>query len=68
LAQGLVAAFEDDPLGTAEAMAAMAMAYGSEAWVRILGGCDRVVVAQLLGLMLLVTPEWFSDGVAGVIG
>jgi hypothetical protein len=61
--------FEDDPQGTAESVAATAMAYGSEAWGRILGGCDRVVVARLLGLMMTVVLEWVRDGaMAGFIG
>jgi hypothetical protein len=54
----LVSEFESDPVGVAENVAALALGYGAEAWSRILGGCDRNVVAELLGLMLLVTPGW----------
>jgi hypothetical protein len=39
-------------------MAARTLAYGAEAWGRILAGCDRVVVAELLGLVVAVVPEW----------
>jgi hypothetical protein len=54
----LVSALEDNPLEVAENVAALALGYGSAAWSRILGTADRNVVAQLLGMMLLVTPEW----------
>jgi hypothetical protein len=50
----LVAAFEDDPQGVPESVAATALAYGAAAWARILSAGDRVVVARLLGQMLLV--------------
>jgi hypothetical protein len=63
----LVAAFEDDPKGVAEAVAATALGYGSEAWSRILAAADRVVVARLLGMMAIVLPEWVSEEVAGAI-
>jgi hypothetical protein len=56
----LVAAFEDDPQGVAESVAATAIGFGSEAWARILQATDRVVVAKLLG--------WVAEGVAGAIG
>jgi hypothetical protein len=36
---------------------------GEEAWARILAGCDRVMVAELLGMMLVVVPEWVAQGV-----
>jgi hypothetical protein len=65
----LVAAFEDDPQGTAEAVAATALGYGATAWSRILSAADRIVVAQLLGMMLLVTPNWVKFGLfEGEIG
>ena len=54
----LVAAFEDDPQGVAESVAATALAYGAAAWARILQVADRTVVAQLLGQMLSVVPGW----------
>jgi hypothetical protein len=63
----LVSAFEDDPQGVAEAVAATAIGFGGEAWARILGATDRAVVARLLGLMAIVVPEWVSEGLAGVI-
>jgi DNA-binding phage protein len=59
----LVAAFEDDPKGVAEAVAATAIGYGAEAWARILAAADRVVVARLLGLMAIVCPGWVRKGV-----
>jgi hypothetical protein len=43
-------------------VAAMALAYGAEAWGRILQAADRVVVAELLGLMLVVVPSWGRGG------
>ncbi len=64
----LVTAFEDDPQGVAEAVAAIALGFGAEAWARILQAADRVVVAKLLGLMAIVCPGWVSEGVAMVIG
>ena len=54
----IVAAFEDDPQGVAEAVVATAIGFGGEAWARILGAADRVVVAKLFGLMAIVLPEW----------
>jgi hypothetical protein len=63
----LVAAFEDDPQGVAEAVAATALGFGGEAWARILAATDRVVVARLLGMMAIVCPGWAMEGVAGVI-
>jgi hypothetical protein len=45
----LVAAFEDDPQGVAESVAATAIGYGAEAWGRILQAADSFVVASLLG-------------------
>jgi transcriptional regulator with XRE-family HTH domain len=63
----LVAAFEDDPQDVAEAVAATAIGFGSEAWARILAGADRVVVARLLGCMAIVLPEWVAEGLAGVV-
>jgi hypothetical protein len=64
----LVAAFENDPQGVAESVAATAIGYGAEAWARILQAADRVVVARLLGCMAIVLPEWVSERVAGAIG
>jgi hypothetical protein len=58
----LVSELEDNPLGVAESVAALALGYGSAAWSRILGATDRNVVADLLGMMLLVTPEWVRVG------
>jgi transcriptional regulator with XRE-family HTH domain len=58
----LVAAFEDDPQGVAESVAAKALGYGAEAWARILQAADRVVVAKLLGCMASFLPEWVGDG------
>jgi hypothetical protein len=63
----LVAAFEDDPQGVAEAVAATALGFGGEAWARILAAADRVVVARLLGMMAIVCPGWVAEEVAGVI-
>lgn len=63
----LVEAFEDDPQGVAEAVAATALGYGSEAWARILAATDRVVVARLLGLMAIVCPRWVSADVERAI-
>ncbi len=63
----LVAAFEDDPQGVAEAVAATALGFGSEAWARILAATDRVVVARLLGMMAIMCPGWVREGVVGVI-
>ena len=57
----LVAAFEDDPQGVAESVAATALAYGAAAWARILRAADRTVVAQLLGQMLSVVPAWICQ-------
>ena len=59
----LVAAFEDDPQGVAEAVAATALGFGGEAWARILAATDRVVVAKLLGMMMSVIPDWVKFGV-----
>ena len=53
----LVEAFEDDPQGVAESVAATALAYGAAAWSRILQAADQRVVAQLLGQMLSVMPK-----------
>jgi transcriptional regulator with XRE-family HTH domain len=53
----LVAAFEDDPQGVAEAVAATALAYGAAAWARILQAADQAVVA----------PEWVGDGLFGSV-
>jgi Primase C terminal 2 (PriCT-2) len=58
----LVTAFEDDPQSTAESLAATALAYGAAAWARILRAADRRVVAQLLGQMLSVMPDWVWRG------
>jgi Primase C terminal 2 (PriCT-2) len=63
----LVLEFEADPVGVVEAVAAIALGFGSEAWARILAGADRVVVAKLLGLTAIVLPEWARAGVAGAI-
>jgi hypothetical protein len=63
----LVAAFEDDPQGVAESVAATAIGFGSEAWARVLAATDRVVVAKLLGCVVIVCPRWVSEGAAGVI-
>ncbi len=63
----LVTAFEDDPQGVAESVAATALGYGGEAWARILAATDRVVMAKLLGCMAIVLPEWVAEWVAGVI-
>jgi hypothetical protein len=63
----LVAAFEKDPRGVAEAVAATALEFGGEAWARILAAADRVVVAKLLGCVAIVCPGWVCEGVAGVI-
>jgi hypothetical protein len=63
----LVAAFEDDLQGVAEAVAATALGYGGEAWARILAATEKVVVARLLGLMAIVCPGWVAEGVVGVI-
>jgi hypothetical protein len=63
----LVTAFEDDPQGVAESVAATAIGFGSEAWARILAATDRVVVARLLGCMAIVCPGWVREDVAGVI-
>jgi hypothetical protein len=54
----LDSALENNPLEVAESVAALALGYGAVAWSRILGATDRNVVADLLGMMLLVTPEW----------
>jgi hypothetical protein len=44
-------------------VATTALAYGADVWARILAGCDRTVVAELLGMMLLlVTPDSVVDG------
>ncbi|MCG9892200.1 MAG: hypothetical protein MH252_14125 [Thermosynechococcaceae cyanobacterium MS004] len=48
-------------------MAATALGYGGEAWARILGATDRVVVTKLLGLMAIVCLRWVSEGLVGVI-
>jgi hypothetical protein len=58
----LVLELEDNPRGVAESVAALALGYGSVAWSRILGATDRMVVAELLGSILLVTPEWVRVG------
>jgi hypothetical protein len=42
--------------------AAIALAYGVEAWARILAATDRVVVARLLGRLLVVIPKWVKEG------
>jgi uncharacterized protein YukE len=63
----LVAAFEDDPQGVAESVAATAIGFGGEAWARILAGADRVVVARLLGCVAIISPKWVAEEVAGVI-
>lgn len=57
----LVAAFEDDAQGVAEAVAATVIGFGGEAWARILQATDRVVVARLLGLMAIVCPGWVRE-------
>jgi hypothetical protein len=61
----LVSEFEDDPVGVAEAVGAIALGYGAEAWRRILAGVQRNVVAQLLGMMLLLTPSWMKSQLFG---
>lgn len=43
------------------------LAFGAEAWRRILTAAERVVVAELLGLMATVVPEWVCEGLARVI-
>ena len=48
-------------------MANLALGYGAMAWARILAGAERRVVAELLGLMAIVVPEWVSEGVVGAI-
>jgi hypothetical protein len=63
----LVLEFEVDPVGVVESVAATALGYGGEAWARILGATDRVVVARLLGVMAIVCPGWVVEGFAGVI-
>jgi hypothetical protein len=63
----IVAAFEDDPQGVAESVAATALGFGGEAWARILAGAKRRVVAELLGLMAMVVPEWVCEGVERAI-
>jgi hypothetical protein len=57
-----ITAFEDDPQGVAESVAATALAYGAVVWCRILQAADRAVVARLLGQMLMVVPGWVGDG------
>jgi hypothetical protein len=59
--------FEADPVGVVEAVAAIALGFGADAWARILAATDRVVVARLLGCVAIVVPEWVRAGVAGVI-
>jgi hypothetical protein len=56
----LVLELEDNPLGAAESVAALALGYGAAAWSRIIGATDRNVVAELLGMMLLVVPDWMK--------
>ena len=56
----LVAAFEDDPQGVAESMAATALAYSAAAWARILQATDWTVVARLLGQMLSVDHKRYD--------
>jgi hypothetical protein len=63
----LDAAFDDDPQGMVEAVAAIALGFGAKAWARILAGADRVVVARLLGMMAIVCPGCLREGVVGVI-
>lgn len=58
----LVLELEENPLEVAESVASLALGYGASAWSRILGAADRNVVAELLGMMLLVVPEWVRDG------
>jgi hypothetical protein len=59
----LVAAFEDDPQGVAEAVAATALGFGGAAWARILAAADRVIVAksdtpgEAGGLMSVTAPR-----------
>jgi hypothetical protein len=43
-------------------VAALALGYGAAAWSRILGATDRNVMAELLGQILLVMPEWVKVG------
>jgi hypothetical protein len=57
----LVAAFEDDPQGVAESVAATALTYGAAVWARILRAAERTVVVQLLGQMLSVVPGWVRE-------
>jgi hypothetical protein len=61
----LVSEFEVDPVGVVEAVANLAIGFGAEAWARILAGAERGVVAELLGLMAIIVPEWVSGAVAG---
>jgi hypothetical protein len=63
----LVSEFEVDPVGVVEAVAATAIGFGSEAWARILAGAERRVVAELLGMMAIMLPEWVAEEVAGAI-
>jgi hypothetical protein len=57
----LVLEFEADPVGVAESVAAIALGFGTEAWVRILQAADRVVVAELLGKVMSVCPAWVGS-------
>lgn len=41
---------------------AIALGFGAEAWRRILAGAERRVVAELLGQLLSVVPEWVDFG------
>jgi hypothetical protein len=63
----LVVAFEDNPQSVAESVAASALGYGAVTWTRILAAADRTVVARLLGLMMVVIPEWVRADVSGAI-
>jgi hypothetical protein len=63
----LVLEFEADPVGVVEAVAAIALGFASVAWARILVAAERRVVAELLGLMAIVLPEWVREEVAGAI-
>jgi hypothetical protein len=58
----LVLEFEADPVGVTEAVAAIALGFGAEAWARMLAGAERRVVAELLGQLLSVVPEWVDFG------
>ncbi len=63
----LVLELEKNPLEVTESVAALALGCGAAEWSRILGAADRNVVAELLGMTLLVVPEWVSVGVREAI-